>query len=101
MKLKTGDNVVVISGKDRGRKGKIIKVFPKASKIVVEGMNVRKKHVRAKQQGQKGQVVQIPAPFSASNTMIFCETCKKGVRIGYNVEKDKKLRICKKCKGVL
>lgn len=101
MKLKTGDNVVVISGKDRGRKGKIIRVFPKAGKVVVEGMNIRKKHVRAKQQGQKGQVAQMPAPFSASNTMIFCETCKKGVRIGYKIEADKKLRMCKKCKVAL
>ena len=101
MKLKTGDNVVVISGKDRGRKGKIIKVLPKASKVVVEGMNIHKKHVRSKKQGQKGQVVQIPAPFSVSNTMIFCETCKKGVRVGYNIEQDKKQRICKKCKRVL
>lgn len=101
MKLKTGDNVVVISGKDRGRKGKIIRVFPKVGNVVVEGMNIRKKHVRPKQQGQKGQVAQMPAPFSASNTMLFCETCKKGVRVGYKVEETKKLRICKKCKAVL
>ena len=101
MKLKTGDNIVVISGKDRGRKGKIIRVFPKAGEVVVEGMNIRKKHVRAKQQGQKGQVVQMPAPFSASNTMIFCDTCKKGVRVGYKMEEKQKLRICKKCKAAL
>jgi len=101
MKLKTGDNVVVISGKDRGRKGKIIRVFPKTGKVVVEGMNIRKKHVRAKQQGQKGQVAQMPTAFSASNAMIFCETCKKGVRVGYKVQENKKLRVCKKCKVVL
>ena len=101
MKLKTGDNVVVISGKDRGRKGKIIRVFPKIGKVVVEGMNIRKKHVRAKQQGQKGQVAQMPTAFSASNAMIFCETCKKGVRVGYKVQENKKLRVCKKCNVVL
>jgi len=101
MKLKTGDNVVVISGKDRGRRGKIIRVFPKTEKVVVEGMNIRKKHVRAKQQGQKGQVAQMPTAFSVSNAMIFCETCKKGVRVGYKVEENKKLRICKKCKVVV
>jgi len=101
MKLKTGDNVVVISGKDRGRKGKIIRVFPKTGNVVVEGMNIHKKHVRAKQQGQKGQVAQMPAPFSASNTMLFCETCKKGVRVGYKVDENKKLRICKKCKAAV
>ena len=101
MKLKTGDNVVVISGKDRGRKGKIIRVFPKIGKVVVEGMNIRKKHVRAKQQGQKGQVDQMPTAFSASNAMIFCETCKKGVRVGYKVQENKKLRVCKKCNVVL
>jgi len=97
MKFKTGDQVLITSGKDRGRKGKIIRTLPKYGKIVVEGMNIHKKHARAKRQGDKGQVVQIPAPMDASNIKIICSKCSKAVRVGYKITSDKKYRICKKC----
>ena len=99
MKIKKGDNVVVISGKDRGKKGKVLTVLPKEGKLAVEGVNMRKKHMRAKQSGQKGQIVQAPRLFSASAVMLVCAKCAKGVRVGYKAEGEKKMRICKRCRS--
>lgn len=97
MKVKKGDTVLIISGKDSGRTGKILKSLPKEQKILVEGMNLRKKHVRPKREGEKGQVVEIPAPMQVSNIKIICPKCGKATRVGYKTEKDVKKRICKKC----
>jgi large subunit ribosomal protein L24 len=97
MKIKKGDNVLVIAGKDRGRKGKVIRALPKEAKIVVEGMSIRKKHVRARKAGEKGQIIDIPAPFSISSVKIVCSKCGKAVRIGYKIEGKIKSRVCKKC----
>lgn len=97
MKLKTGDNILVISGKYRGRKGKISKALPKQGKIVVEGMNLQKKHKRPRRQGEKGQVVEIAAPFRASSAKLVCAKCSKATRVGYKIVDGKKYRICKKC----
>jgi large subunit ribosomal protein L24 len=98
MKIKKGDNILVIAGKDRGRTGKVIKSLPKELKILVEGINLKKKHVKPKKEGEKGQVVQVPAPLTISNVKIVCPKCGKATRIGYTIEKDEKKRICKKCK---
>jgi len=97
MKLRKDDNVQIISGKDRGRKGKIIDVFRKEGRIVVEGMNIHKKHTRPRRQGQKGQKIEVPAPFSASNAKLLCPKCAKAVRVGYRLAAEKKYRVCKKC----
>ena len=97
MKVKKDDQVLIISGKDRGRKGKVIKAFPKQGKIIVDKMNIKKKHLRPKKQGEKGQVVEIPAPIDVSNVKIVCSKCGKTTRIGYKVEKERKYRVCKKC----
>jgi len=97
MKIKKGDTVVIISGKDRARKGKVLEAFPKEARIVVEGINLRKKHVRPKKQGEKGQIVELPAPLNVSDVKILCPKCKKAARVGYKFEGDKKFRICKKC----
>jgi large subunit ribosomal protein L24 len=108
MKLKKGDNILVISGKDKGRTGKIIKAMPKELKILVEKINLKKKHVRPKREGEKGQIVEIPAALDVSNVKIICPKCGKATRVGYAVEKSpsadvkaKKNRICKKCKQVI
>jgi len=98
MKLRKGDTVLLISGKDRGKKGKIIEALPKRELISVEGMNLRKKRVKPKKQGEKGQTVEIPALFHVSNAKIICTKCGQPARVGYKVEGDKKYRICKKCK---
>ena len=97
MRIKKGDNVMVISGKDRGKSGKVLRVFPKKNSIVGEGINIRKKHSRSKKQGQKGQIIQKPAPMNASNAMLICPACNKPRRAGYKIFENKKTRICKKC----
>lgn len=89
--------MLVISGKDRGKKGKVLLALPRKGKLAVEGVNMRKKHVRAKRAGQKGQIVQMPGVFSVSAVKFLCAKCGKGVRVGYKVEGGKKIRICKKC----
>jgi len=99
MKIKKGDQVLIISGKDRGRKGKIIEAFPKEARIVVEGTNLRKKHMKPKKEGEKGQIVEMPAPLDVSNVKLICSKCGKPARIGYKIEGEKKYRICKKCGG--
>ncbi len=98
MKVKKGDTVLITAGKDKGRTGKILKSLPKERGILVEGINLKKKHVRPKKEGQKGQVVEIPAVLDVSNIKIICPKCGKAARVGYRVDGDKKNRICKKCK---
>ncbi|MFA6190207.1 MAG: 50S ribosomal protein L24 [Candidatus Staskawiczbacteria bacterium] len=98
MKIKKGDSVLITAGKDKGRTGKVIKSLPRDLKVLVEGINLKKKHVRPKKQGEKGQVVEIPAPLDISNVKIICSKCGKATRVGYSVEQDSKKRVCKKCK---
>jgi len=97
MKIRKGDTVLTISGKDRGKKAKVIEVLPKKGKVIVEGVNLRKKHIRPKKSGDKGQIVTVPAPLDVSNVKLICSKCGKPVKIGYKVEGKRKYRICKKC----
>lgn len=97
MKIKKGDTVLISSGKDRGKKGTVIRVLPKESRIVVEGINLKKKHNRARKEGEKGQVVEIAAPLYASSVMLICPKCKKATRISHRISGKNKYRICKKC----
>lgn len=98
MKIKKGDQVLIISGKDKGKKGKVIGALPKKGRIIVEEANLLKKSVRPKKSGEKGQLVKIASPFPASRVKLICSKCGKAVRVGYKIEGDKKFRICKKCK---
>ncbi len=98
MKIKKEDTVLIISGKDRGRKGKVLDVFPKSNTLVIEGINIRKKHVRPKKSGEKGQIVEMPGSMSTSNVKLICVKCKKATRVEYKIDGKKKYRICKKCK---
>lgn len=97
MRIKKGDTVLVISGKDKGRKGKIIQALPKKGKVVVEGINLKKKHVKPKKTGEKGQMIQIPASLNISNVQLICAKCSKATRVGYKIEGETKYRYCKKC----
>ena len=97
MKIKKGDTVLIISGKDRGRKGKILEVFPKENRILVEGINLRKKHQRPRRTGEKGQIVELPASIDIANVKLICPKCGKATRVGYKISGGKKYRICKKC----
>lgn len=100
MKIKTGDTVLIIAGKDRTKKGKVIEVFPKKDSIIVEGINIVKKHVKPRRSGEKGQRVEVPRPLNISNIKLICPKCKKPARVGYKPVvkgREKKIRICKKC----
>ncbi|PJE69784.1 MAG: 50S ribosomal protein L24 [Candidatus Staskawiczbacteria bacterium CG10_big_fil_rev_8_21_14_0_10_38_10] len=97
MKIHKNDQVLIITGKDRGRTGKVLRAFPKESAILVEGINLRKKNIRPKRGDEKGQIVEMPAPINISNTKLICPKCKKATRVGYKLEGGKKYRICKKC----
>lgn len=98
MKIRKSDTVLIISGKDRGRKGKVIEAFPEDGRVVVEGINLRKKHLRPKRSGEKGQIVEIPAPLNVSDLKFICPKCGKASRVGYKMEGGKKYRVCKRCK---
>lgn len=97
MKIKKNDQVLIISGKDRGKKGKVLSVFPSEKRLLVEGVNIRKKHVRPKKSGEKGQIVESPSPFAVSNVKLICPKCGKFTRVGYKFVDKKKYRACKKC----
>jgi|SRR3990167_622685 len=99
MKVKKGDTILIMSGKDRGRTGKIIKSLLKENTILVEGINLKKKHIKAKKQGEKGQVIAMPTPLNVSNVKIICPKCSKATRIAYSIIKGSKHRVCKKCKS--
>lgn len=99
MKLRKGDNVIMLNGKDRGKTGKISMVIPSVDRIVVEGLNLIKKNVRAKKQGQKGQIISKERAVSASSVALVCKACGKMTRIGIKFNGDNKVRICKKCKS--
>jgi len=101
MDLKKGDQVRIILGKDRGKKGKIIQVFSKQNLVVVEGLNLHVKHTRPRKEGEKGERVQFSTPLNASNVMLICSKCGKPVRIGHKNIENKKGRICRKCKEVI
>ncbi len=97
MKIKKGDTVLIIAGKDRGKRGKVIENYPDSGRIIVEGVNLRKKHIRAKRSGEKGQIIEKPAQINVSNVMLICPKCGKPARIGYKLMEKNKYRICKKC----
>lgn len=98
MKIKKGDKVKIMAGKDKGKDGKVIQVFPDLNKVVVEGVNVIKKHLRAQKKGEKGQRIEIPFPVSASNVMLIDPASGAATRVGYRTEGDKKVRFAKKTK---
>lgn len=93
--------MLVIKGRDRGKKGRVLKVFPKEGRVQIEGVNVRKKHAKPKRGGQKGQTVELFVPLSVSNCQLLCPKCGKPARIGMRAEGKelKKFRICKRCKS--
>lgn len=102
MKLRTGDNVKIIAGKDKGKTGKIIQTFPKLYRVVVGGVNITTRHLRPRKRGEKGQKVSFAAPIPASKAMVVCGGCGKSARIGHkSLEDGKKIRICIKCKAAL
>lgn len=97
MKIKKNDNVLVISGKYRGKSGKVEKVSPKKNQVMVAGVNIMKKSTKHSKKAPKGGIIEITVPVPVSNVMIICNKCNKPVRVSYKLINNKKTRICKKC----
>lgn len=97
MKLKKDDQVKIVHGKDAGKTGKVIRVFGKEDKVVVEGVNQYKRHVKGRMQGQKSEIITITKPLPVANVILLCPKCNKPTRVGYTDVKGAKERICKKC----
>lgn len=107
MKIKKNDKVMIIAGKDNGKTGKVLQVFPERQRASVEGLNLLIKHLRPRREGEKGQRIEFPAPLNMSNVMLVCTKCGKPTRVAYQVTpgadggKKTKVRVCKKCKQVI
>ena len=97
MNVKKGDTVVVLSGKDKGKQGKVLGTVPSEDKVVVEGINMVTCHVKPRRQGETGGIVQREAAMYASKVQVVCPKCKKGTRVAHKIENGKKSRVCKHC----
>ncbi|MFH1866479.1 MAG: 50S ribosomal protein L24 [Patescibacteria group bacterium] len=98
MRLKTGDNVEILSGRDKGKRGKITQVFTEESLVVVDGVNIRFKHLRARRRGETGQRVQFAAPLQQAKVKLICPHCNRPTRVAMELHEKRKVRLCKKCK---
>ena len=101
MKLKKGDNVQILAGNDKGKTSEILEVLPKNNKVIVKDVNIKKKATKPRKAGETGGIISKEFPINASNVAIVCPNCKKPVKIGYKVEDNKKVRICRSCKTEL
>lgn len=102
MKIKKGDKVKILAGKDRGKTGAVTRVLPEAGRIVVEGINMLTKHQRPRREGEKGTKIKFAAPLNVSNAILICPKCGKTTRAGHSQEEGgRKMRACKKCKGTI
>ncbi|NJK78584.1 MAG: 50S ribosomal protein L24 [Chloroflexaceae bacterium] len=108
MHVKTGDEVLIIAGKDKGRRGKIKAALPKENRVVVENLNIMKRHLRARGPGKPGGIIETEAPIDASNVMLICPTCGRASRTGKRFleerdhkERPRKVRFCKACDAVI
>ena len=101
MRIKKGDNVQVLSGNDKGKTGEVLEVIPKADKIIVKGVNIRKKHVKARKQGEESGIISVECAIPSAKVNVVCPKCGKTTRVGYSIEKEEKVRVCKKCRAKL
>ena len=99
--VKTGDMVIVVSGNSKGTIGKVIGTSPKEGKVIVEGANIVKKHVKPRSAQEQGGIIEAPAAMYASKVQLYCEKCKKATRAAHKVDADKKTRVCTKCGAAL
>lgn len=97
MSVKKGDTVVVLSGKDKGKQGKVLGTVPSEDKVVVEGVNMVTCHVKPRRQGETGGIVEREAALYASKVQVVCPKCKKGTRVAHKIEDGRKSRVCKHC----
>jgi large subunit ribosomal protein L24 len=101
MKIKTGDTVQIMAGKDRGKKANVLRAHPAIDKLTVEGVNISKRHQRPTRQGQKGTIIEKPQPINVASALLFCAKCNKGVRVSIKRTNGKRVRVCAKCDSEL
>jgi large subunit ribosomal protein L24 len=101
MKIRKGDEVEVLSGKELGKRGDVIRVYPRDNKVIVDRVNLAKKHQKPTRTTMQGGIIDKEMPLHASNVGIVCGKCNKATRIGYRFEDGKKIRVCRKCEGDL
>lgn len=101
MTVKKGDTVLVITGKDKGKTGKVVEVFPEDNRVLVDGLNIITKHQKARKQDEKSAIVKKSAPIEGSNVMVVCPVCGKATRVAHKEINGKKARVCKKCSASL
>lgn len=101
MKIRKGDKIRVLVGKDKGREGVVEKVYKKQDVVMIPGINLYKKHIRKNEKMPQGGVVEIPRPVAISKVILICPKCKQTSKVGFQIDKNKKTRICKKCKSVI
>jgi len=99
MKIKKGDKVRVIYGKDKGKEGVVEKVYQKANKVLIAGVNLYKRHIKKNEKMPQGGIIDVPRPLDVSKVMLICPKCKKPTRVGFLVDGKKKFRLCKKCQS--
>ena len=97
MRIKKGDTVQVLSGNDKGKTGEVLEVMPKTGKIIVKGVNIRKKHVKPRKQGDEGGIIPVECSIFSAKVNVVCPKFNKPTKIGYEMDKDKTVRVCKKC----
>ena len=103
-RIKKGDKVMVIAGRDLGSEGEVLKVLPRENRVIVDGVNIVSRHTKASQQGNQtvpAQIVKKNAPIDLSNVMLVCPSCEEASRIGYRMDGDNKVRFCKKCDSII
>lgn len=101
MKIRKGDKIRVTAGKDKGREGVVDRVYPKSNRILIQKINIYKKHIKKSEKMPQGGIVEVPRPLDAAKVMLICSKCGKLTRVGYKIEKNKKYRVCKKCESKL
>ena len=97
MKLKKGDNVQVIRGREKGKKGAIEKVFPKENKVLIAGLNIYKRHFKSRIQNKPSEIIDITKPLPLVNVALVCPNCKKLTRVAFKIVNEEKVRVCAKC----
>ena len=97
MNIKKDDKVIVLSGKDKGKQGKVLVADPKAAKVIVEGVNVATKHQKPRKQGEDGGIIKVETPLYVSKVQVVCPKCGKATRVAHKITDGKKVRVCKKC----
>ena len=101
MRIRKGDTVKVLSGNDKGKTGEVLEIIPKTNKVVVKGINIIKKHVKPRKQGEEGGIISVECAIHSAKVNVVCPKCGKATKVGYVEEKGEKVRVCKKCNAKL